>query len=367
MRGVCLGAALLLWTACSTPVAEEPAAAPAEIIVEDVAVPTDDNPRHTEGDIVVLKDGRLLLAWSDFHGGSEDHSEGWISARTSSDGGRTWGERYTLQENIGEQNVMSTSFVRSNVSGDILFFFGVKNSRSDLHFRLRRSSDEGATWSEPAPVGDDPGYYVMNNDRVLQLADGRLLAPMAFIDEVFKAGSVFRTVVYYSDDDGKSWARSASELGAPQRGAMEPGLVELNDGRILQIIRTQVGKIYHSYSSDRGETWSPAEPWIIASPEAPATIVRLQDGRLALFHNPNFVEGGDHGGPRTPLAASVSSDEGASWSEPRVLEDDPTRSFSYISATPHEDRLLLTYWVGQDRRYGLRFRSLPLEWFRAAP
>lgn len=353
--------------ACSAPAVHEQPSAAAEIIVADVAVPTADNPRHTEGDIVALADGRLLLAWSDFYGGAEDHSEGHISARISADGGRTWGERYRLQENIGEQNVMSTSLLRSNVSGDILLFFAVKNSRSDLHFRVRRSSDEGRTWSEPALVGGDPGYYVMNNARVLQLEDGRLLAPMAFIDEVFKPGSVFRTVVYYSDDDGATWTRSEDELEAPLRGAMEPGLVELNDGRILQLIRTQTGKIYHSFSADRGASWSPAEPWMIESPEAPATIVRLPDDRLALFYNPNFVEGAGHGGARTPLVAAVSTDEGASWSDPLVIEDDPSQSFSYVSATPLEDRLLLTYWVGQDRQYGLRFRSLPLEWFEAAP
>lgn len=361
-----LGAAALLGCGSASEPVEKTERTELEVIVEDVAVPTPDNPRHTEGDIVVLEDGRLLLAWSDFYGGSQDHSEGHISAVVSSDGGRSWGERYTLQENIGEQNVMSTSLVRSNKSGDILFFFGVKNSRSDLHFMMRRSSDEGRSWSEPVAVGEDPGYFVMNNDRVLQLADGRLLAPMAWIDEVFKEGSVFRTVVYYSDDDGETWTRSSSDLEAPKRGAMEPGLVELQDGRILQIIRTQVGKIYHSYSSDRGETWSPAEPWIIASPEAPATILRLPDQRLALFYNPNYVEGGDHGGKRTPLVAAVSTDEGKTWSEPRVLEDDPDRSFSYISATPDGDRLLITYWTGKDRMYGLRFRSLPLAWFDSA-
>ncbi len=337
------------------------------MFVVDVAVPTPDNPRHTEGDIVVLRDGRLLLAWSDFHGGSEDHAAGRISARISGDEGLTWGERFTLQENIGEQNVMSTSFVRSTVSGDILFFYGVKNSRSDLHFQMRRSRDEGRTWSYQVDVGDDPGYSVMNNARVIQLFDGRLLAPMAWVDEVFRPGSLFRTVVYYSDDDGETWTRGADELEAPMRGAMEPGLIELDDGRVLQIIRTQTGRIWHSFSTDRGASWSPAEPWTIPSPEAPATITWLSDGRLALFHNPNFVEGADHGGPRTPLAAIVSSDEGQTWSRPLILEDDPGAGFSYVSATPHQDRLLVTYWVGRDRLYGLRFRSIPLRWFEAAP
>ena len=339
-----LFAALL--AACAGERPPEPAGAAqdgaGEAIVSEVAPPSPDNPRNTEGDVVVLSDGRLLVAWSDFRGGAADHSEGRISSRISSDGGRTWGRRMTLQENVGRQNVMSTSLLRSRTSGDILLFYGVKHSASDLHFWMRRSSDEAVSWSEPVLVDSQPGYSVMNNDRVVQLNDGRLLAPIAFTEEVFKPGTAFRTVVYFSDDDGRSWTRSPSELEAPARGAMEPGLVELSDGRLLQIIRTQTGKIWHSYSADRGETWRPAEPWTLPSPEAPATIVRLPGSRLALFYNPNYVEGADHGGPRTPLAVSVSSDEGVSWTPPRAIEDDPAMSFSYVSATPHQDRLLLT-------------------------
>lgn len=335
---------------------------PQEIIVRDIAPATPNDPRNTEGDLIVLHDGRLLAVWSDFYGGSRDFSAGRISARTSADGGRTWNDRFTVQENIGAQNVISASLLRSNVSGDILLFFGVKNSRSDLHFYVRRSSDEGESWSGALPVDEEPGYAVMNNDRVLQLEDGRLLAPFAYTPEVMP-DLAFETVVYYSDDDGLRWTRSSSRLEAPLRGAMEPGLVELADGRILQIIRTQTGKIWHSHSADRGSTWSPAEAWTVTSPEAPATIVRLPDRRLALFYNPNYVEGSAHSGPRTPLVVALSSDEGASWSEPLIVEDDMARSFSYVSVTPHQDRLLLTYGVGRDGLFDLRFRSIPLSWF----
>lgn len=335
---------------------------PQEVIVSTIAPATPDDPRNTEGDVVVLADGRLLAVWSNFYGGSQDFAAGRISGRTSEDGGRTWSDRFTVQENIGAQNVISASLLRSHLSGDILLFFGVKNSHSDLHFFVRRSSDEGETWSEDVAVDDEPGYAVMNNDRVLQLEDGRLLAPFAYTPEV-APDLTFETVVYYSDDDGLSWTRSSSRLEAPLRGAMEPGLVELTDGRILQIIRTQTGKIWHSHSADRGSTWSPAEAWSVTSPEAPATIVRLPDRRLALFYNPTYVEGAGHSGPRTPLVVALSSDEGATWSEPLILEDDLTRSFSYVSATPHQDRLLLTYGVGHDGLFDLRFRSIPPGWF----
>jgi sialidase-1 len=334
-----------------------------EGFVVELAPPAADNPRNTEGDIAVLGDGRLLAIWSGFRGGSRDDSTATIVAARSADGGRTWERPWTLQENTGDQNVMSASLLRSKTSRDLLFFYGEKNSTKDLHFWVRRSRDDGATWGEAAIVNPEPGYYVMNNARVIQLSSGRLLAPMAWSPEVFAPGTAFKTTVYFSDDDGRTWRRSSPDLEAPKRGAMEPGLVELSDGRLLQIIRTQTGKIWHSYSSDRGETWSEAKPWTMTSPESPATITRLADGRLALFWNPVFVEGAGHGGARTPLVAAVSSDDGRTWSEPRRLEHEEGASFAYLSATQQGDRLLLTYWVGRGAQYGLRFRSLPLSFF----
>jgi sialidase-1 len=329
----------------------------------ELATATPENPRNTEGDVAVLHGGRLLAVWSAFRGDSRDDSTATIVASHSSDGGRTWDQPSTLQRNTGKQNVMSASLVRSNMSGDLLFFYGEKNSTKDLHFWVRRSKDDGETWGEATIVNPEPGYYVMNNARVIQLRDGRLLAPMAWSPEVFAPGTAFKTAVYYSDDDGRTWRRSSPDLEAPRRGAMEPGLVELSDGRVLQIIRTQVGKIWHSYSSDRGATWSDAKPWTVTSPESPATIKRLEDGRLILFWNPVFREGESHGGARTPLVAAVSNDDGATWSEPKRLEHEEGGSFAYLSATRDGERLLLTYWVGKDGRYSLRFRSLPLSFF----
>ena len=193
-----------------------------EIIEATIAPATGSNRRNTEGDIVVLRDGSLFAAWSEFYGGNRDDSSARIVASRSSDGGRTWGERFVLQENIGTQNVMSVSLIRSR-SDDILMFFGVKNSPEDLHFYTRRSTDDAKSWSAPVQMHDDPGYFVMNNDRVIQLKDGRLLAPMAFTERVWTSSEAFRTVVYYSDDDGRSWTMSPTKLEAPKRGAMEPG------------------------------------------------------------------------------------------------------------------------------------------------
>jgi sialidase-1 len=282
----------------------------------------------------------------------------------SRDGGRTWSERYTLQENIGKQNVMSVSLLRLQ-SGEILFFFLVKNSRTDLDVVVRRSSNEGSTWSEPLLVTPEAGYYVMNNARAVQLKSGRVLCPMSYTEETWAKNENYRTVIYYSDDGGRTWKRGRGEVSCPQRGAMEPGLMELHDGRLLQIIRTQMGMIWHCYSSDGGDTWTEAAPWTVATPEAPSTLVRMPDsGDFLLIYNPTVVLGTDHSGPRTPLVAAISKDEGRNWSKPKMIESDLSAYYAYTSVTFNGDRALLTYYVARAGLLSLKFKSIPISWFR---
>ena len=348
----------------------------AEPVETMLAPATATNPRNSEGDIVVLRDGKLLVAWSEFTGGAADDSKARIAAARSADGGRTWSPRFTLQENVGTQNVMSVSFLRSR-SGEILFFYGVKNSPRELYFMVRRSRDEAQTWSEPVRVMSDPGYYVMNNARVVQLRSGRILCPTSFTQEVWTRKEQFRTVMYYSDDDGRTWRRGRGIVVCPQRGAMEPGLLELQDGRLLQIIRTQMGEIWHSHSTDGGDTWTEARPWTMRAPESPSTLARLPgSGELVLIYNPVVKLGTDHSGPRSPLVAALSRDEGKTWSSPKEIEPDrsatsaaeggatPPQGYAYTSVTFHGDRALLTYYFSRDKRLSLKFKSLPIEWFR---
>ena len=136
---------------------------------ETIIAPTNEaNPRNGEGAIVSLRDGRLLLAWTRFIGGGRDHSGAEIWARLSEDGGYTWYAPYRLQENIGRCNVMSVGFLRLH-SGTLLFGFAVKNHpNDDCRYFVRHSNDEGKSWSEPLLAIPEQGYFVVNNDRLLQ-------------------------------------------------------------------------------------------------------------------------------------------------------------------------------------------------------
>ncbi|MGI5818477.1 MAG: sialidase family protein [Armatimonadota bacterium] len=336
-----------------------------------VAEATAHNPRNTEADIIELRDGTLLLAWSDFYDAEmPDHAPARISAKVSHDRGKTWGERFTLLENEGLQNVMSVSFLRL-ASGDILFFYLRKNGPDDLQAMMRRSSDELTTLSDPIRCTRDEGYWVVNNARVVQLSDGRLVIPAALHRDISAGERGGSATTWLSDDEGRTWTRSESLLPLPGRGAMEPGVVELRDGRLLMIIRTSLRQIYRSHSADRGVTWSEPEPMGVGAPVAPSTITRIPStGDLLMVWNDCFRDDPEAEEMRTPLTAAISRDEGGSWEHLRDLETARDLWFAYTSVTFVDDRALLTYWVDErfsdPRLLHLKLRSVPVEWFYEA-
>ncbi len=342
---------------------QQPTADPDEDISVVVYESTKKNPRYTEGSVLILNDGSLLFAVTQFEGSGSDFATARIVGRSSRDGGRSWGETRILQENSGKLNVMSVT-LRRLASGRIAMFYLQKNSTSDLDLLVRFSSDETSTFSEPVLVTTDDGYHVVNNDRIVQLASGRLLAPSASAADVHKAGH-FVSHCYISDDDGATWHRSSGQVDAAKRGAMEPEVIELDDGRIMMLVRTQLGFIGKSYSRDAGETWTEMETSGVTAPEAPASLRRIPaTGDLLLVWNHTFTEGAGHGGKRTPLTIAISSDEGMSWQFEKNLESDATRTFSYPSLIFTGQRAIMTYWDSGEGSGVLssRFRSLPVSW-----
>lgn len=331
---------------------------------------TDTSPRYSEGDITVLNDGRYLFATTEFMNSTSDFAKARLVGKTSADGGQTWGEQIVLQENVGGFNVMSLTFQPLN-EAELGLFYLVKNTTSDLNIFLRRSADGGLTFGEPVQVTNIPGYHVMNNDRVIRLKSGRLLAPTASSPDVEKDNH-FVCRAWISDDAGHTWRAGAGTVDYAKRGAMEPEVLEMNDGRILMIIRTQLGHIAAAWSEDGGENWSEASDWGVRAPEAPSTVRRIPStGDLMLIWNDSYVEGAGHGGKRSPLTVAISKDEGKTWEHKKNIEagekdadESFMNGFAYVSATFDAGRVLTSYYVSKDGTDKIfsRFRSFPISW-----
>lgn len=335
------------------------------------------NARNSEGDLIQLKDGRVLFVYTHFTGGGSDHAAGHLAGRFSSDGGRSWtAEDVLIVPQSGGFNDMSVSLLRLQ-NGNIALFYARKNSLLDCRPVMRISADEAKTWSEPVEcITDEIGYYVLNNDRVIQLADGRLIMAVALHNTADYAEPNWKghVMCYLSDDDGATWRRNTSVL-APSKAdgsrlvAQEPGLVELKDGRLMMFIRSDAGSQLISYSEDRGETWTEAQSSEIISPVSPATIERIPTtGDLLMAWNNHREVDEALKSKRTPYAVAISKDEGKTWSNIRTLEDDVNGWYCYTAMDFIDGHVLLGHCAGDRRRGGLNLTQVtrfPIDWLYA--
>ncbi|MBX3242459.1 MAG: exo-alpha-sialidase [Chitinophagaceae bacterium] len=317
--------------------------------------PGPDNPRNSEGDFISLKDGSILLVYSRYYGESgSDHATARLTSRESKDGGKTWStDDKVVVENEGLMNVMSVSLLRLQ-TGHIALFYLRKNSQSDCIPMMRISTDEAQTWSEPVPcITDRQGYFVLNNDRVIQLNNGRLLMAVA-LHQTPEEGKWHNDAVlysYYSDDNGKTWTSSPAIANPDNVTFQEPGVVELMNGDIMMIIRTGGGVQYKSYSKDKGQTWSPGVATDIRSPLSPATIQRISStGDLLMVWNNNGGDDPVMKGKRTPLTIAVSKDEGNTWQYVRDIETDPDGWYCYTAMHFVNNEVLLGYCAGSQQK-----------------
>lgn len=351
-------------------------AAPENIVTLNLN-PSKEHPRNSEGSFATLSTGRIIFCYSQFYGGAGDASPARIVRIHSDDQGRTWSQPVTVVENVGGENVMSVSLLRL-ASGKIAMLYLVKNSWLDCRPYLSLSSDDGATWTEAKLILQAPGYFVVNNDRVIQTSQGRILIPLAFhrsragdpkSSKSFDARAIALWI--YSDDEGATWQESASWWAMPVRsgsGLQEPGVVELADGSLFCFSRTDQGAQYGFRSTDQGKTWTPPAPTELQSPVSPASIKRLPGSQdlLALYN--------DHSGKfafpkskRTPFVAAISSDGGKTWPHRKLIEDDPDGWYCYTAIHFAGDAVLLGYCAG-DSKVGrlnrLRIRRISLDWLR---
>lgn len=337
--------------------------------------PTKENPRNSEGSFATLGDGRLLFCYTQFRGGAHDHSAARIVGIESADGGTTWGAPREVIANEGASNVMSVTLLRLK-SGKLAIFYLRKNSWTDCRPYVRISGDDGASWGEPVLVVAAPGYFVLNNDRVIQLAGGRLVVPVGFhrsraADPGSAASFDSRAFAlwYLSDDEGKTWREAKSWWAIPVpsgSGLQEPGVVELADQSLLSFARTDRGHQYEMRSKDRGETWSPPQPGPLASPTSPASIKRIPGtSRLLAVYNDHSGKFPFPKGKRTPLVAAVSDDGGTTWHSHKALETDPDGWYCYSAIHFTGDHVVLAYCAG-DKIVGglnrLRIRRIALKW-----
>lgn len=349
---------------------------------------TPENPRHDHAQIFPLQNGHLMLVWSEYYvrrpsnifrtpyseTGADDQAPCRISARVSRDRGRSWSDRIVLQENIGTANVKQPNLLRLP-GGDVVFFFTSWDFEShQRRIHLRRSSDDCETWTPPAQISPEGGVYILDAGRIFLHSSGRAILPAYWTPEIWNEKEHLTAFCFYSDDQGKTWKRSSNQIDIPGRGAMEPAVIERNDGSLFALLRTQLGKLWQAESPDAGETWRGVKPTVLDSVQSEPVLRRIpKTGDLLAIWNhavpyamrtPRLSKSFHH--PRNPLSCAISRDEGATWENIKNIENRQGYSNAYPNVFFLGDEALITYSFNSESSAHVRnlhLKLFPVEWF----
>lgn len=295
------------------------------------------------GPFVVCDDGRLMTIDGSVLCASKDDGKTWVHVSSPIHSGiRMGGGGHPGQ------------FVRTATGTIVIAYLdfdgyrwswddktGAPNPDCKLELWSIRSADGGKTWTDRQCLL--PGY---NADFMgfIQTRDGALVLT---VEHLLPSLRRWVSCSFVSADEGKTWKQSNwIDLGGHGHhdGAVEPMVVELRDGRLLMLIRTNLDQFWKAYSTDGGRYWRTIQPSGIDASSSPGWLIRLTSGRLALVWNRLNAEGkgawpkSNSAGPasefpaswqREELSLALSADDGTTWTRPVVIARHPGVSLCY--------------------------------------
>jgi lysophospholipase L1-like esterase len=298
--------------------------------------------------------------------------------RRSTDLGKTWSPMRTIVNYPGTAGAADPSLTVDCQTGTIWLSYaygpegvglaGGKNmpgyGDDTFHLHLRRSDDDGKTWSKPIDITrqvKQPEWKAVWNapGKGIQTRDGRLLIGFSAHDE----GNRPSSHVACSDDHGNTWR--AAQAG---RGTNENQIVELNDGRLLVSMRRN-GLPYRvvAHSRDSGWTWQSQQTRreLVGAGGCQGCIARYSSTRNGDAHNILLHSYPGKKGKRENMTVYVSFDEGENWPIVRQINEGYA-AYSCITRLPDDTIGLLYEYSQADGRHTVGFARLSLEWLLAS-
>ena len=287
--------------------------------------------------------GRVYVCW--FTGGTkEPEPENTVVLSHSDDGGKTFSPPRAMGLPLDDGTRCYDPCLWIDPKGRLWYLFNrsIKDStRHGVYARICDAPDAPQpVWGAEFRVGfESPFSFRMNKPTVL--STGEWVLPVVHALEPLKGWAGFDPKQVYgvgiSTDEGRNWKLHGA-VRTPKAG-LENMVVELRDGRLWMLIRTE-SVLWESHSSDKGRTWTEGKPTAIATPHSRFFIRRLASGNLLLVNHHKFTG-------RSHLTAQLSKDDGASWNDGLLLDE--RGAVSYPDGVQAADGKI---WITYDRDRG---------------
>lgn len=250
--------------------------------------------------------------------------------------------------------------LRYDGNGRLVLLYKVGHNVQEWYTLISGSDDFGESWNASREVVEgDHRPRVSTKNRLILQGDNW------FGGTSVETDTNHDCFIDVSRDGGKTWTlhpipfdhithdkvgsidwKGIKELWAsdPERvlrwdGVIQPTLWSLEPGKLSCLMRSSRGCLFRSDSVDNGETWCKAYPTQLPNNNCGIDVAQMKDDTLVVFYNPVSVNWGE----RTPLSASISVDDGRTWTEPWHLETE-AGEYSYPFALPDgNSRIDLTY------------------------
>ena len=242
-----------------------------------------------------------------------------IAIRRSSDNGATWTPIEIVVDLPWGESASDPSLIVDQETNEIFMFYNYMNLETELnvyYLHLISSKDHGKTWSDPVDITSQIAKPEWKNDFKF-ITSGRGIQT--------RSGKLLHCMVnldngmhlFGSDDHGRSWYL----IDTPIKPANESKVMELADGSwmVNARVNNKKGMRYVHISKDEGKTWETRPEPSLIDPGCNASILRytsIEDGykkNRLIFANAAMKKG------RKNMTVRISYDEGKTWSEGKTI------------------------------------------------
>ena len=308
--------------------------------------PDKDGYRWLHGVGLLWHKGQLYASFG--HNKGQENTRGeQARGRVSGDGGKTWGEPFTIAS--GDDHLGVSHGVYLSHNGMLLSFHGAfYDDFQRTHTRAFKLDEASSVWS-PVEIKMAEGFWPMQNP--VKMTDGNWIMAGVRVDKGYtNAVGNLPAVALSRGEDFTRWDLVVlpCDASVPVRSIWGESTVIVDGPRVTNISRWGRPTALVSESADFGRTWTPIRasnlPMATSKPHAGL----LSTGQRYLI----CTTTADSGGRRSPLTIAVSRPGETTLSKvfvirPALLEGAPDStersSLSYPCAVEHDGKLYVGY------------------------